>query len=107
MHQAKPRDDRTRARIPNKTQKALERILENAEEARSEMQMILCWLKQERSEAKRRNDQSAIERLGDLSARVGTLALAVANMERLTADARQGRYREPELPKAEKNGVLP
>lgn len=83
-------------RLPHKTMYALRDILVAAKRSRAEMEEILRWIKRDQLEAKGRYDTERLARLGELSQMMSELALEIAKLERLAADAREGIYEPPD-----------
>ena len=82
----------TPVKVAPTTRRSLARMDEYIAEALDQLSEIQCWVKAQTE----RNEFSATEkaRLGRLSNSVAGLALALAQLSRLVADAQNGKLRE-------------
>jgi hypothetical protein len=80
------------ARIATRTQWSLDDILKIAKTTRGEMASVVKWIDCERMIAKGHYDAQRLDRLGEMSRVICSMALHVAELERLAADARIGVY---------------
>lgn len=87
--------ERTRQRIPNKTQWGLTDMMTFARKLRAEMEQTLYWIDRERIDAKGKCDRARLERLGELSQQYAKSSLYIAELERIAADTAAGRYEQP------------
>jgi hypothetical protein len=80
------------AKIATRTQWSLDDILKIAKATRVEMGSVVKWIEGERLLAKGHYDTQRLDRLGEMSRLVCGMALHIAELERLAADARIGVY---------------
>jgi hypothetical protein len=88
-----PRSGRTRpAQLATRTKWALDDILTRARRCRAILRKLEQWSSHEHMQGKGRYDVACIERVSELARLACELALEVAELERLAADARVGIY---------------